>query len=168
MITRKKYFLHEGQFIITTIPAEIVTILGSCVSVCLWDKTLGMAGINHYLLPGNTEEDAGNPNRGYSSIRLLIKSMVNRKSCIENIEAKVFGGCNSVYKESKMFPIGQRNVEVAIQSLKEAGIHITANQTGGNCGRKIIFNTRTGKVRMRLLTKPASEIIEEINKGFNY
>lgn len=168
MLTRKKYFLFEGQFMITTVPSEIITVLGSCVSICLWDKNLNVAGINHYLLPGSDKDEAGNPSRGYSSIRMLIRSMLNRKCKIENIEAKIFGGCNSIYNENGKFVTGQQNVDVAVRTLREAGIQIVANQTGGKTGRKIIFNTRTGKVRMRLLTKPATIIIEEINKGFGY
>ena len=30
-------------------PAEVTTILGSCVAVCLWDRYLGIGGINHYM-----------------------------------------------------------------------------------------------------------------------
>jgi chemotaxis receptor (MCP) glutamine deamidase CheD len=30
-------------------PAVITTILGSCVSVCLWSESV--AGINHFILP---------------------------------------------------------------------------------------------------------------------
>jgi len=168
MIGRKKYFLVEGQFIITTVPAEIITVLGSCVSVCLWDKSKRMGAMNHYLLPGNDDDEAGNPSRGISATKMLIRSMINRQGDVKNIEAKIFGGSNSLQNIKGKLSVGERNVEVALHVLKDAGISVIANQTGGSFGRKIIFNTRTGKVRMRLLTKPLTEIIEEINKGFGY
>ncbi len=161
----RKHTLFPGQFVVSSAPVLITTVLGSCVSVCLWDKQTHMAGINHYLLPG-TEEDTANPDRGLSATRMLIRSVLNRKSSIENLEAKVFGGCNSIYQGNDLFRIGVRNVEMAFTVLKEFDIRVTAQHVGGSYGRKIVFNTSTGKVRMRLLVKTAAEINEEIHKGF--
>src|SRR4051812_45921391 len=97
----RKHTLFPGQFVISSAPVLISTVLGSCVSVCLWDKHISIGGMNHYLLPG-TEEEPGNPDRGLSATRMLIKSMLNRHSKIERMEAKVFGGCNSLYQNADM------------------------------------------------------------------
>ena len=163
----RNHVIFPGQFVITSVPSLISTVLGSCVSVCLWDKVTKMGGMNHYLLPGTPEDDAGNSNRGLTSIRLLIRSLINRKVSIENLEAKVFGGCNSLYTSVDYFKVGERNISVAIETLHEFNIKVTAQHVGGSYGRKIVFNTFSGKVRMRLLTKRA-DINEEINKGFGY
>jgi chemotaxis protein CheD len=42
--------------------------------------------------------------------------------------------------------IGQRNVMVAEEMLEERHIPIIGRSTGGNSGRKIIYNTKTGEV----------------------
>ena len=164
----KKYIVFPGQYIITSVPALITTVLGSCVSVCLWDRVKQTGGMNHFLLPGepNTEED--NANRGIAATRLLIRSMVNRSSRIEDMEAKVFGGCNSLYRNNDVYKIGERNAAVAFDLLNDYNIKISAYHVGGHHGRKIVFNTSTGKVRMRLLGKTENQIDEEINKGFGY
>jgi chemotaxis protein CheD len=94
--------------------------------------------------------------------------MLNRKATIENLEAKVFGGCNSLYKENNLFKVGERNAAIAFEILKGFDIHVSAQHVGGSFGRKIVFNTATGKVRMRLLTEIASEVNEKIHKGFGY
>lgn len=167
MISLRKHVLFPGQFVITSVPSLISTVLGSCVSVCLWDTVTKIGGINHYLLPGTPEDDAGNSNRGLTSIRLLIRSLINRKVLIDNLEAKVFGGCNSLYTSNDCFKVGERNVSIALETLREYNIKVTAQHVGGAYGRKIVFNTFNGKVRMRLLTK-RSDINEEINKGFGY
>ena len=164
----KKYIVFPGQIIISTAPALISTILGSCVSVCLWDKAKHMGGMNHYLLPGDAMDDARNANRGMSSTKMLIRSLINRNVCVEDLEAKIFGGCNSLYQENDLYRVGERNVEMAIQVLSEFDIPLKARHTGGSNGRKIVFNTLTGKVRMRLLQKSATAVNDEINKGFNY
>jgi chemotaxis protein CheD len=154
IVERKKYFLAEGQFLVVSIPADIVTILGSCVAVCLWDRRLKVGGMNHYKLSGNdTPQEAGNPSLGYSSTRMLINSMLKRNSKIEDIEAKVFGGCNTM----NIYEIGDRNVEAAYKVLKEFRIQVVASHTGGGTGRKIILNTRTGKILMRQQVKALIE-----------
>lgn len=164
----KKYFITDGQFIITTVPAHINTVLGSCVSVCVWDKKLKIGGMNHYLMPGSELSTAGNPNHGYTAIPMLIRSMINRGAQRENMEAKIFGGCNSWVHRDHLFAVGAKNVDMADLLLKAAGISIAAQHTGGVYGRKIVFNTLTGKVKVYLLTKTAVEINEDIYKGFGY
>ena len=168
MIDLKKYTVFPGQFVITTVPTLVSTVLGSCVSVCLWDRENHVSGMNHYLLPGTADDDASNSTRGLTATRLLIRSMLNRQVKPENIEAKVFGGCNSLYRNNDLFKVGERNITMAFDVLKEFNIPVRAQHTGGMYGRKIVFNTATGKVRMRLLVKSVVEINEEINKGFSY
>jgi len=168
MIVIRKFFLQNGQFTIATTPVLIATVLGSCVAVCLWDKKKKIGGMNHYLLPGSEEDSAGNADRGFTAVKMLIRSLLNRGVDKTDLEAKVFGGCNSLYQQNDLFEIGKRNVDIAKKILKEHDIPIAASDTGGQFGRKIIFNTGTGKVRVRLLKRTAAEINEEINKGFNY
>jgi len=169
MISFHKHIVFPGQFVITSVPSLITTVLGSCVSVCLWDKKTKVAGMNHYLLPGSEVDERGNANRGHSSIRLLLRSMLNRQVQLENMEAKIFGGCNSLYKDNDCFRVCEQNILMAVEVLREYDIRIVAQHTGGNHGRKIVFNTATGKVRMRLLSKiTGTEINEEIHKGFGY
>jgi chemotaxis protein CheD len=151
MITFTRHTLLPGEFVIASAPTLISTILGSCVSICLWDRDLKLGGMNHYLLPGVGDEDAGNPDRGIASAPMLIMSMFDRNAKIESMEAKVFGGCNSLYREKNVFKIGERNVAIAFSILKDYNINVTASNVGGSYGRKIVFNTTTGKVRMRLL-----------------
>ncbi len=167
MIQLRKHIVFPGQFVITSVPSLISTVLGSCVSVCLWDRETRIGAMNHYLLPGTTQDEPGNANRGLTSVALLIRSMTNRNVQLQNIEAKVFGGCNSLYQNYDHFKVGERNIAVAMEVLKDFGIVVTGQHVGGHVGRKIVFNTATGKVRMRLLTKKL-EINEEINKGFGY
>jgi len=164
----RRLFLQNGQFIIATTPVLISTVLGSCVAVCLWDRRTRIGGMNHYLLPGTHEDSPGNADRGYTSVRMLIRALLNRGADKAHLEAKIFGGCNALYQHNDLYEIGKRNVDIARKILNEHDIAIVAADTGGALGRKIAFNTGTGKVRMRLLRKTAVEINEAIDKGFNY
>ena len=144
MVVPEKKFVQGGELVIAETPMELVTIVGSCVAVCLWDKKTKTAGMNHYMLP--SVDDAKNLlNGGLSATRLLIKSMIARMSDIKNLEAKVFGGGNRYFSDSFLV-VGPQNVEAAKQVLLEAGIPIVLEHTGGIFGRKVYFDTLTGTV----------------------
>ena len=44
-----------GEYFVTQRDLVIVTVLGSCVSVCLRDHVSGIGGMNHCMLPGNND-----------------------------------------------------------------------------------------------------------------
>ncbi|HEX6225599.1 MAG TPA: chemotaxis protein CheD [Chryseolinea sp.] len=167
MTSLRKYTIFAGQSIITSAPALISTVLGSCVSVCLLDRETGVAGVNHFLLPGIPSDEIDDLNRGLTSTSMLIRSVLNRNARIDTLQAKVFGGCNSLYRND-IFKVGERNIAIALAVLKSFDVPVLAKHVGGNYGRKIIFNTATGRVRVKLLTKNATELNEEIDKGFGY
>jgi chemotaxis protein CheD len=147
--TLRKYTIFAGQAIVTSAPALISTVLGSCVSVCLLDKKTGVGGLNHFLLPGIPSDEANNLNRGLTSTATLIRSMLNRNGTIDTLEAKVFGGCNSLY-QTDIYKVGERNIAIALAVLKAFEIRVVAKHVGGSYGRKIIFNTATGRVRVEI------------------
>jgi len=142
-VLEKKYVLG-GQIVIAESPMELVTIVGSCVAVCLWDRKTGTAGMNHYMLP-SVDDVTNLLNGGKSATRLLIKSMVSKMSDIKNLEAKIFGGGNKFFSDNFLV-VGLQNVEAAKQVLIDAGIPIVLEHTGGIFGRKVYFDTRTGDV----------------------
>lgn len=106
--------------------------------------------MNHYMFPGSIDAKNGNANQGYFSIGVLVNSMLKRGCSTENIEAKIFGGANALTPNIQ-YAIGTRNATVADMLLVQYGIKILARHTGGHLGRKVIFNTATGKVKMKLL-----------------
>ncbi|HMG88879.1 MAG TPA: chemotaxis protein CheD [Chryseolinea sp.] len=142
-VLEKKYVLG-GQLVVAETPMELVTIVGSCVAVCLWDRKTGTAGMNHYMLP-SVDDVTNLLNGGKSATRLLIKSMVSKMSDIKNLEAKIFGGGNKFFSDNFLV-VGLQNVEAAKQVLMDAGIPIVLEHTGGIFGRKVYFDTRNGNV----------------------
>lgn len=128
----------------------VTTVLGSCVAVCLYDETLQMGGINHYMLPFWNGNELASPKYGNIAIESLVKKLENLGSKKENMVAKVFGGANQL--EHKL-GVGQRNIKVAEEILAEMQIKIVAKSMGGHKGRKLNFNTSTGEVFMKYITK---------------
>ena len=127
-------------------PSEVTTILGSCVAVCLWDRYLGIGGINHYMLPTWNGMELASPKYGNIAIERLTARMLQLGCKKNNLVAKVFGGGEVITVSSSSMHIGERNIMVAEEMLLEQNIPIIGRSTGGKNGRKIIFNTHTGEV----------------------
>jgi chemotaxis protein CheD len=149
MNATEKVFVQGGQWVVTNSPTELITVLGSCVAVCLWDKKTKTGGMNHFLLPTQSQT-AEHGNGGTTATRLLIKGMLQKVFSVKNLEARIFGGGNRFFKNS-FLDVSTQNVEVAKKILTEAGIPIVSYHTGGDLGRKISFNTETGSVLVQII-----------------
>jgi chemotaxis protein CheD len=154
MITDSLKFIHAGQIHIDVAPVSITTVLGSCVAVCLYDKKLCIGGMNHYLLPFWNGNGLQSSRFGNISIPKLIENMLDRGAKISTLEAKIFGGaainiscCNAAMM------VGEKNILVAREILKEYKINIVAEDVGGKDGRKIQFNLAQGKVLLKYTAK---------------
>lgn len=138
-----KYFLEPGYLYLATAPALISTVLGSCVSICIWDVKLKFGGMNHFILPKQQANDKASTKFGKVAIPLLIKMMIEEGSTQNNLEAQILGGAKPV--ENITLRIGEENVAIAREMLKHTGLKVVSEDVGGNLGRKIIFNTFTGE-----------------------
>ena len=45
-----------GEYYVTRRDMVLVTVLGSCVAACIRDKTNGIGGMNHFMLPKSTHD----------------------------------------------------------------------------------------------------------------
>jgi len=151
-----KYFLLPGAIKISRQPMEITTLLGSCISVCLWDSKLKYGGINHFMMPFWNGIGLASPKYGNIAIEKLVKNMINIGSEKKNLIAKVFGGAAVLNTNECIFNIGERNIDIQSTILKDEGIEAVAASVGGTLGRKLIFNTETGSVRMKYIKKSQS------------
>jgi chemotaxis protein CheD len=145
------YYLFPATLFVTKEPYLISTILGSCVSVCLWDSELKYGGINHFMLPLWNGKGLASPKYGNIAIKKLYERMLEIGCNKDNIIAKVFGGGEILQTTNYQFSIGERNIEIAKGYLKELNIQMTGVSVGGINGRKIIFDTRSGSVSMRYI-----------------
>ncbi len=149
----KTHYLFPAALFAEPEPYLVDTILGSCVSVCLYDSVKKIGGINHYMLPYWNGTGLASPKFGNIAIQKLVEKMLLMGASKENIQAKIFGGGEVVDTKTNMFKIGERNIEIAENMLAELKIKIIGKSVGGKQGRKIRFNTETGVVLMKLIQK---------------
>ena len=154
----KDHFLFPSTLFVSKSPVFVTTILGSCVSVCLWDPVLEYGGINHYMLPLWNGQGLASPKYGNIAIVKLLDKMLENGCDRKNIVAKVFGGGEVLQTTACLFNIGERNTEVALEMLKEFNIRVAGVCTGGVKGRKIVFDTSKGVVIHRYIEKQTQTI----------
>lgn len=144
------HFLYPATLYAESKQVSVQTILGSCVSVCLFDTAKNVGGINHFMLPVWTGNGLATPKYGDIAIEKLLERMLALGSNPRNLIAKIFGGSELL---NSSHSIGPRNIEIAKHILSKMGIPIFSTSVGGKFGRKIIFHAHTGQVYMRYLAQ---------------
>jgi chemotaxis protein CheD len=105
--------------------------------------------MNHYLLPFWNGNGLQSPRFGNIAIPKLIETMMAKGSSPKILQAKIFGGASMNIGGSEAMMIGEKNILVAREILKEYRISIVAEDTGGQNGRKIQFDLERGKVLLK-------------------
>ena len=139
----KSTYLHPGQTYVTTGPARICTIVGSCVAVFLWDLRRNSGGVTHYLLP---EHDGRSPvSSRYGNVALpgLLDKLLQLGCRKRDLLAKVYGGAClfEAFRPRAGEHLGTKNSVFALQWLEQQGITVVETLVGGTRGRKIEFST---------------------------
>lgn len=152
-INRVKHTVMPGEHFVSWEPAEIFTLLGSCVAACIWDSKRKIGGMNHFMLPDvpaeNMDLSKGSyPLRyGLFAMERLVNDLLVMGSKRENLVVKVFGGANMT-GASGSANVGKRNSEFVLDFLRRDNIRVAGVDLGGIHCRRIRFLTDTGKVRV--------------------
>lgn len=146
-------YVLPGDVVSASSPCRFVTVLGSCVAVCIYDTSTGVGGLNHYLLPGAAPRDEANPWRwSDAAITELLRQVLDRGATLRHLRAKVFGGAQISPRHSHCgFRIGERNIDSALAVLGQHGLNVVSRCVGGHAGRKLLFESHTGNAWVKTL-----------------
>lgn len=145
-----KKFLNLGEYFVSGEPLCISTVLGSCVSVCLFDENTKIGAMNHFMLPftGNIADPYKKfelEKYGFWAMEFMLNDMLKKGAKKKEIKAKIFGGANISQTESAKY-ISKSNIEFALNYLKNENIPIISQDIEKNYARRIYFLTDSGKV----------------------
>ena len=146
--TSRLIHVIQGEHAISQDPEVVqTTVLGSCVSACIFDTERKIGGLNHFLLP---EPGAGGPDIRYAAaaMEVLVNGLMRQGASRERLRAKLFGGGRML---AGLPDIGQRNAEAARRFLQAEGIPLIASDLGGTQARRVRFWPVTGRVQLNLL-----------------
>ena len=148
-------FIIQGEIKVGYSPTVFSTIVGSCIAVCVWDKRLKLGGICHFYLPNAPADDISS-HYGNVAIVKMLRIMKQKGTKRSDLEAKILGGGHVIESDQTSFAggdIGQQNIAIAMSILKQYGVRILAKEVGGTHGRNIRFETESGKVLFKEVTK---------------
>jgi chemotaxis protein CheD len=123
--------------------------IGSCIAITLYDPVKRVGALAHPMLPVLDVR--------HTSLRFVepaIDAMINTLKTLGGVksraQAKIVGGAHmfSVFDEQEE-SIGLQNAQAAKHKLEKEGIVIIANDTGGNVGRSVTFDLKTGLLEVK-------------------
>lgn len=157
-----RHYLRPGEFLISSEPTVVTTVLGSCVAVTIHVPRLGMAGICHALLPGDGATTLDNPARYVdTSVHAMVEALSDSGARKGEMVVKLFGGADVLDTLSTPHgTVGMANVKRAQNVLHEAGLPLAAIETGGTQGRKLHFFTHTGEVFLKKIGNGCERVNE--------
>lgn len=178
-ITPARYFDREmqvdsvkilpGQYYAAAGTGSISTVLGSCVSTCLWDPVARIGGMNHFMLPGDPGSAASpwgvSARFGVYAMDVLINEMVHLGADRRRLVAKAFGGAQ-VLQGFDTLDVGAMNSEFVLNFLREEGIELLAQDLLGDCPRKLHFFPATGKVQLKRLHLQQGDAVQRQERDY--
>jgi chemotaxis protein CheD len=110
-------YLNPGEIYIGTKPAKVSTILGSCISVTLYNPRLKVGAICHGILPTHRNTQTGDNNcaKDFKYIDYSIAIMLDKFGLLgvrhKEIDVKVFGGADMIsnaHNSTGVLTVGKR------------------------------------------------------------
>jgi len=171
----KHVVIQPGEFYASGEDVVISTILGSCVSACMYDPVLRVVGMNHFLLSNKRYSkdmqfyltDAGR--YGINAMELVINEMLKLGARRENLRAKAFGGSSLLGltpQSDNFFCVGEVNSRFIMEFLKNERIPLVASNMGGDKGRVIRFSSADFSVLMRSIRKTVMPKVAKDERKF--
>ncbi|MBD7959883.1 chemoreceptor glutamine deamidase CheD [Comamonas sp. CMM02] len=148
-----------GEYFVTGENMVICTVLGSCIAACLWDRTLNIGGMNHFMLPEGDSTDVSGRYGSYA-MELLINEMIKLGARRETMQAKIFGG-GQVMANFTTMNVGERNTDFVTQYLQTERIPIVSEDVLDIYPRKVVYFPATGKAMVKRLAHAHPETLVE-------
>jgi chemotaxis protein CheD len=133
-------------------PVELVTSVGSCVAICLYDSKNKCGGLAHIMLPNSAiAPQELLPSKFANTAVPALAKLIKKISVYPSpLSAKIAGGANMFPNlKNNALNIGAKNIEAVKEALSQHKIKLLAEDVGGQHGRRITFNIGTGIANVR-------------------
>ncbi len=150
LATRHYYDRHLRREAVKILPGEyyltqqsqklLVTVLGGCVAVCLYDPQQNLVGINHFMWVESSSY-------AQEMMQFLLDNLLKHGAAPQQLEAKVFGAAHCAPSTVN----SQKNAEFALKFLEEKHIPVVAQDLYESFPRKIYVFAENARVRVKRL-----------------
>jgi chemotaxis protein CheD len=159
--------IGPGGYYVSQRDLVVVTVLGSCVSACLYDPVAKVGGMNHFMLPERGDnpdsELSASARYGAYAMELLINHLLRLGAERKRLVAKVFGAGSIINVGTD---IGERNAEFVRRYLAREEISVAASDLGDIYPRKVYFFVQSGRVLVKRLLRLNNQTILVREKSY--
>lgn len=155
-----------GEFAITFDQDDlpISTLLGSCVSVMIYDSHLKIKGMNHFLLPSSCSSSGASCRFGLNAMEVMLNEMYKLGCEKNNLSAKIAGGATIIKNLSNN--VGEQNVNFAKHFCDIEKIPIVAQSVYGNHGRIVMLDSNFATFSRSVANRTMDEQIAKVDRSF--
>ena len=137
-------------------PEVLTTLgLGSCVGIALYDAFSKTAGLAHCMLPDSKQIQNNSIEAKFVDTALLklISDMQKLGAVKERLKAKLAGGAQmfAFNSTNENMRIGDRNIESAVNMLRQMSIPLAAKDVGETYGRTIELYAEDGRLSIKTI-----------------
>ena len=156
-----------GEFYVTKQNEAISTVLGSCISACIWDENMAIGGMNHFMLPikgddvgshGWQQDNSYTCRYGLWAMEYLINEILKYGGSRQNLKVKLFGGGRVIANMTA--DVGEKNIAFAKEYIENEQFEIVSTDVGGYWPRKVLFFPATGRALVKKLQTTHNDTIQ--------
>lgn len=141
--------IQSGGVYASAEPSVVRTVLGSCVSACLFDPEGRIGGMNHFMLADGSGDGVPSTRYGVHAMKVLIAAITKHGGQRSRLRAKIFGGAHVLQLQGSSGEVAADNARFVRQFLADQQIPIVAERIGGELPMQVRFETNTGRAFAR-------------------
>jgi chemotaxis protein CheD len=152
----KPLFLNPGGYFFGQLDGELVTLLGSCVSLCAWHPEKRLLLATHVVLPERPSDTLLKDTRyGDVVMQTALADVFRHRTQIHEYKLALFGGSTTLYTPDEYKNcVGSRNVNYMRYVVEEVmKSSVSKEDTGGTQHRRLQIDGINGRFRVSLLEK---------------
>lgn len=155
--TASPQMVGMGQIVVLSRPETAYAVLGSCIGLTLYHQRLHVGAMVHIVLPRSSERSGVPGKFADTAIPHMLERLSEHHVFPAGLVAKITGGA-SMFAATGAMQIGDSNHEEVRRLLADLRIPIAGEHVGGSKGRKVTFETETGRLTIDQVGEP-SEVL---------
>ena len=138
-------------------PDVLETLLGSCVGICIYDRSTGLGSLCHVVLAHSRGNQSSPGKFADTAVVEMRRELVRRGGNPLTFTAKISGGATMFGKKSTR-DVGEANITAVRAELEKHNIRLLAEHVGGERGRIIRFSLKDASVEVSIERKIAATL----------
>jgi chemotaxis protein CheD len=139
--------LPGDHYVSHAVDEVLSTVLGSCISACIYDPKTKRGGMNHFMLPKSDSGTWGGSSAGMRfgnfAMEVLINEILTLGRKRTDLEVKIFGGGQIM---GDIMGVGDKNIAFINDYVRSENLHVTQKSLGERFARRLFYFPATGAV----------------------